>query len=230
VYSDLSMDWSGEWWIGVLGGALVLLVGAVVYARRSRTSAFRSAAALLGFSAFNGPNPFSKEERKALNLFSRGYGGKQTNMIADRLDSPSMFLFDFGYKFGLPIIANVRYNQTVAAFSSRLTGIPDFQMTPATTLDRAAPKLGFQAIHFDAHPDFGKKYWLRAENETAARVFFNNSFLDRLKILDPEAKWSVEKAGRWLIIYRHNALFAPKAIPEFWRYAQELANLFLDPH
>ena len=157
MYSDLSMSWSGEWWIGVLGGALVLLIGTVLYARRSRTSAFRSAAAHLGLSAFSGPNPFSKEERKALNLFSRGYGGKQTNMVADRPDSPSMFLFDFGYKFGLPIIANVRYNQTVVAFSARLTGTPDFQMTPATTLDRGAPKLGLQAIRFDSHPDFGSK-------------------------------------------------------------------------
>jgi hypothetical protein len=151
-------------------------------------------------------------------------------MVADRPDSPSMFLFDFGYKFGLPIIANVRYNQTVTAFSSRLTDIPDFQMTPATALDRAAPKLGFQAIHFDARPDFGNKYWLRAENETAVRAFFSNSFLDRLKILDPAANCSVEKAGRWLIIYHHNTLFSLKAIPEFWRYTRGLANLFLDPH
>jgi hypothetical protein len=150
-------------------------------------------------------------------------------MVADRPDPPSMLLFDFGYKFGLPILANVRYNQTVAAFSARLTGVPDFQMTPATTLDRAAPKLGLQAIHFDSHPDFGTKYWLRAKDETAVRSFFSSSFLDRLKTSDPGANWSVEKAGRWLIIYRHNALFSPKLMPEFWRSVHGMANLFLDP-
>jgi hypothetical protein len=230
MYTASAMNWSGEWWIGVLGGGLLLLIGTTVYAKRLRSLRIRSAALRLGFSLFNGSNPFSKEDRKASNLFSRGYGGKMRNTIADRLDLPSVFLFDFCYKFGLPIIANVRYTQTVAAFSARLTGIPDLQMTPASTLDRAAPKLGFQAIHFDMDPDFGKKYWLRAKDETAVRLFFNKSFLDRLKILDPTAKWSVEKTGRWLIVYRHNALFAPEALSGFLAYAQALAHLFLDAH
>ncbi len=224
------MNWSGEWWIGVLGGALALLIGTVLYARRTRKSAFRSVAAHIGLSAFDCPNTFRKEERRALTLFSRGYGGKQTNMVADRPDPPSMLLFDFGYKFGLPIIAHVRYNQTVAAFSARLTDIPDFQMTPVTVLDRAAPKLGLQAIGFDSHPDFATRYWLRAKDETAVRAFFSSSFLDRLKASDPAANWSVEKAGRWLIIYCHNALLPSKAIPEFWRTAHGMARVFLDPH
>jgi len=151
-------------------------------------------------------------------------------MFADRLDSPSTLLFDFGYRFGLPLLAGIRYNQTVAAFSARLTGVTDFQLTPATALDRTAPKLGLQAIRFDSHPDFGQRYWLRADDETAARAFFSSSFLDRLALSDPPANWSVEKAGRWLLVYRHNVVFSPKAILESWQYARGLANLFLEPH
>jgi len=223
------MDWSGEWWVVILGAGLVFIVAGTLYLTRSRAFTFRSAAAQLGFIDLQGLNPFSDEEKKGMNLFSRGSGGKTANMFGDRVASPSLLLFDFAYNFALPPHPSARYNQTVAAFKAPVEGIPDFQMTPATALDGAGPQVGPQAIRFDSHPDFGQRYCLRAGTEAAVRAFFGSSFLDRLMTSDPAADWSVEKAGRWLLVYRHNALFSPKAIPESWQHAQALANLFLEP-
>jgi len=224
------MDWSGEWWVLILGPGLVILVVGILYFTRSRAFMFRSAAAQLGLIALQGLNPISEEEKKGLSLFSAGSNGKMTNLFGDRVDSPSRLLFDFAYSSGQPAPPSVWCRQTVAAFKAPLTGIPDFQMTPADALKSPAPKPGPQPIRFDSHSDFGRRYSLRADNETAVRAFFSSSFLDRLTAFDPEADWSVEKSGRWLIVYRHNVQFPPKAIAETWPHAQELASLFLEPH
>jgi hypothetical protein len=221
------MDWSGEWWVVILGPGLVFLVIGILYFTRSRAFTFRSAAAQLGFVAFQGPNPSSAEVRKGFDLFSRGSDGKTANMFADHFSTPSMLLFDFSYQSGLPPQAGARFNQTVAAFAVHLPGVPDFQMTAATALDGPVPAP--PAIHLDSHPDFARKYRLRAADEAAVRAFFSGPFLDRLTASDPAATWSVEKAGPWLIVYHHNLLFPPKTIPESWQFVHELANLFLAP-
>jgi hypothetical protein len=222
------MDWSGEWWVLILGPGLVILVGGVLYFTRSRAFRFRSAAAQLDLIALQGLNPISDEDKKGFNLFSRGSGGKMTNLFGDRVDSPSRLLFDFADSFGLPAQDSAKRQQTVAAFAAAKDGIPNFQMTPARALEGAPLISGAPPIRFDSHPDFGRRYALRAGNETAIRALFGHSFLDRLTACDPEAGWSVEKAGRWLLVYRHNQFFAPDAIPESWQRAQALASLFLE--
>ena len=184
-----AMDWSGPWWLAVVGLGLVFLIGAAVYARRSRSSGFISVAAQFDLKAWERPTPFSLEERKGFNLFSRGYGVKWANMFADDLEAPSTLCFDFSYRFGLRFVANVGYRQSVAAFSARLTSLPDFQLTPATFLDRILMKLGMQSIRFRSRPDFGKKSWLRARDEFGVRALFSDAFLDRLAFADPRAAW-----------------------------------------
>jgi len=223
------MDWSGEWWVLILGPGLVILVVGILYFTRSRAFRFRSAAAQLELIALQGLNPISDEDKKGFNLFSRGSGGKMTNLFGDRVNSPSRLLFDFADSFGPAPQTVAKSQQTVAAFET-LDGIPNFQMIPAHALGGAPLNVGPPPIRFDSHPEFDRRYALRAGNETAIRAFFNPPFLDRLTASDPEAGWSVEKAGRWLLVYRHNQFFAPDAIPESWQRAQALANLFLQPH
>jgi hypothetical protein len=223
------MDWSGPWWLFVLGSGVALLLGAAVYASRSRRSAFGSTAAQLGLRVFNGPAPFSNEEKKGLNLFSRGYAGKWSNMFVDNPEMPSALFFDFSYRFGLRLIASVGYSQSVAAFSARLTSLPDFQLTPATSLERLAPKLRPQALRFESRPEFGRKYCLRASDEIAARALFTEAFIDRLSITDPKAAWYVEKSGRWLLVYLHGKSCAPSGFTDFFQACRTMADLFLTP-
>jgi hypothetical protein len=221
------MDWSGPWWLIVLGFALALLIGTAVYARRSRRSGFFGAAARLGLAPFLGPVPFNPEERKGFNLFSRGYSATWTNLMVDNPDVPSALLFDFSYRFGLRIIASVGYSQTVAAFSARLTSLPDFQLTPTTSLERMAPKLGLQGLYFESRPEFRKRYWLRARDEISVRAIFTDTRIDHLAASDPQAMWYVEKIGRWLLVYSHGRTYSPADLPGFFVAARAMADLFL---
>jgi hypothetical protein len=86
-----------------------------------------------------------------------------------------------------------------------------------------------QGIRIESRPQFGKKYWLRSKDEILAKALFTNALVDRLMSCDPQAGWSAEKSGRWLFVYRHGKLFAPQALPGFWRSAQAIADLFLRP-
>jgi hypothetical protein len=224
------MDWSGEWWVLILGPGLVILVVGILYFTRSRAFRFRSAAAQLELIALQGLNPISDEDKKGFNLFSRGSGGRITNLFGDRVNSPSRLLFDFADHFGPSSQTNPTCQQTVAAFAAPTGGLPDFQMIPACALEGAPLSLDPPLIRFESQPDFARRFALRADNETAIRAFFSSSFLNRFTASDPEASWSVEKAGRWLLVYRGNEFFAPDAIPESWQRAQALANLFLEPH
>jgi hypothetical protein len=214
----------------VLVIGISLLIGIAVYTRRSRRSGFGAAAGRMGLGAFEGTIPFGTDDRKGFNLFSRGYAGTWTNMLADNPEVPSTLLFDFSYRFGLRIIASVGYSQTVAAFSARLTGLPDFQLAPATSLERIAPKLGAHGIQFESRPEFGKKYWLRTNNEISVRAIFSDAFIDRFFSVDPKAEWYVEKSGQWLLVYRHGVLFAPQDLPAFGYASRAIANLFFEPH
>jgi hypothetical protein len=213
----------------VLGIGISLLIGIAVYTRRSRRSGFGSAAARMGFTAFEGI-PFSTDDRKGFNLFSRGYAGRSTNMLADNLEVPSTPLFDFSYRFGLRTIASVGYCQTVAAFSAGLTGLPDFQLTPATALERLAPKMGIQGFRFESRPKFQKRYWLRAKDEVSVRAVFSDAFIDRLAAADPHAQWYVEKSGGWLLVYSHGKTYPPQALAGFLGATRVVADLFLPTH
>jgi hypothetical protein len=215
-----------EWfWIGVLALGPVTLVGVRIYAARSRRKAFRSAAVAIGLDAFPKTRPIPRRTSKKFNLFSRGNSGRGINICSDQI--VSRLLFDFRYVFGIPLIASRRYAQTVAAFSVGIAGLPDFQLTPATRLDRVAPKLGFKAIRSDRRPEFNKRYWLRSDEDFRVSALFTDQLIDHLASIDLRAEYSIEKGGDWLILYRHGVLTSPASLADFWRSAERLAALFV---
>jgi hypothetical protein len=166
------MDWSGEWWVLILGPGLVILVVGILYFTRSRAFRFRSAAAQLGFIALQGLNPISDEEKKGVRLFSESSGGKITNLFGDRIDAPSRLVFDFTTNTPSP---GAQSAQTVAAFRCSFEDVADFKMIPIDAVD----------------------------------------------------EWLIEKAGRWIIFYRHSVLISPDEIPGWWQRVQSIANPFL---
>ncbi len=215
-------DW---FWILLLAFGVVVLVGARVFGARSRRKAFCAAAAGLGLGMSQKTRPISRRESKKFNLFSRGNSRKWINICSDPIGS--RLLFDFRYVFGIPLIASRRYAQTVAAFSVGRSGLPDFQLTPATSLDRIVPKLGFKAIRNERHPEFNKRYWLRGDQDFQIGALFTDQLIDRLTSLDCRGEYSIEKGGDWLIVYRHDVLVSPESIADFWKFAEQLAGLFV---
>jgi len=216
------MDWSGEWWVLILGPGLVILVVGIVYFTRSRAFRFRSSAAQLGLIALQGLNPISEQDKDKSRLFCRK--GKISNLYGDRVRSPSRLLFDFSASAGLsPARANSR--ETVAAFTAP-DGIPDFQLIPASAANVPPPKAGLHNIRLDS--DFGRRYSLHAEAESSVRNLFSSVLIDRLIGAASGAEWSVEKAGAWLLVYRNDVMFPPDSITDSLQRAQAVANVFLE--
>jgi hypothetical protein len=114
-------DW---FWISLLAVGAVLLVGARVYAARSRRKALRSAAEALGLGMSKKTRPISGRESKKFNLFSRGNSGKWINIYSDPIGG--RLLFDFRYVFGLPFIASHRCADgcRILGGANRFAGFP----------------------------------------------------------------------------------------------------------
>src|ERR1700737_2184304 len=174
------MNWSSQLWVVPIFVGVSLLIGVRLYASRSGKMALDAVTSRLGLARLAARAPFSSEECKGLSLFSRG-NRKWENMFSNNAAMITL-LFDY-YTFGISLLANVRNRQTVAAFSASMTNLPDFQLTPATALDRIAPKLGSQAIQFASWPDFGKNYWLRAARDRSTgpvrRPFYRSPSVSR---------------------------------------------------
>jgi hypothetical protein len=219
------MDWSGEWWVLILGPGLIILVVGILYFTRSRAFRFRSSTAQLGFIALQGLNPISDEEKQKFSLFSRGAGGKITNLFGDRIDSPSKLIFDFAANVGSPPSP---CNQTVAAFHVSSDGTPDFQMIPVSVSDRISPGAARQAIRFESCPDFAARFQVYGDNEAAIRAFFTSNLVSHLANFNADTDCVIEKAGRWLILYRPNVLIPPDKIFESWQQLQSLAAPILE--
>ena len=208
----------------ILGPGLVILAVGILYFTRSRAFRFRSAAAQLGLIALQGLKPIADQDKNKSNLFSRASGGRISNLFGDRVQHPSRLLFDFFDSVGSPEGSK----QTVSAFAAP-DSLPNFQLIPANLASAMPPSLLLPNVCLDS--DFGRRYSLRAEHEGAAVPgLFSNDLMDRLAAADSAAAWSLEKAGAWLLVYRHNVLFPSQSIAESWQQAQAMASVFLEAH
>ncbi len=207
-------------WVAVLISGVLLLIGVTIYQRRVRKIAIQIAAARLGLKQIKG-RLFSRTERKRLPLLHRGLFGKYSNALADKSATTRVLIFDYSYIFGLPLLADTRYHQTVAAF--RVPGtVPDFALAPATNLDRVLKSYDWSGVVLDWDPEFLRRYWLRGPDEHAIRTFFSSGLTTRIRELDPTTRWSIEKGGEWLLIYIHGCIFNP---PDMWPIVTALAQI-----
>ena len=122
------MDWSGEWWVLILGPGLVILVVGILYFTRSRAFRFVPQPPQLGLIALQGLNPITEQDKNKSNLFCKGGAGKITNLFGDRVKNPSRLLFDFSDSVGSA--AGTNCTQTVAAFAAP-DSVQDFQLIPS---------------------------------------------------------------------------------------------------
>jgi len=110
-----------------------------------------------------------------------------------------------------------------------MTNLPDFELAPATVVDRVAPSLGFQAIQLESRPEFGKQYWLRGPDEIAIRALFSAVLIDRFTTLDVGRRWSIEKGGDWLVVFSWGRIVSTGHLPDFFKASEVIADLFLRP-
>jgi len=125
------------------------------------------------------------------------------------------------------IVKAIYYTQTVIAFPAKATISPDFEMAPATQIDKVIKGFASETVVIDDQPEFSKRYWLRSREGARLRALFNPGLVAKLAMLDPGARWSIEKAGDWLLIYIWKTTAQPGSIRDFCVQTDALASLFV---
>lgn len=200
--------------------ALVLLfLGLNAYLEAKRRREFAEEALRLGFAAppeGEGGWPFDQGHA----LFSLGRGQAIDNLVQSSHGARS-WIFDYEYTTGSGK-SRSRHTQTVAAFETPAS-LPRFQMFPEQFYHWFAELVGFKDIDFDDNKQFSDQYRLLAEDEAAIRRLFNPPAVSRLAALPG---WSVEGAGRILLVYQASKIAKPAALGGFVERTREIARNF----
>lgn len=216
------MDWSSPWiWVPVLAIGIVLVIGIRTYSSRKRNKKVRRVLVGMGFRP--GPRKaFSKAAKKKLPLLRKGHSGIFSRVFVK--EGPAeIIVFDYRYTFGIPLLAARYVWQTVVAISVRDTGLPDFQLAPATSLDKVGWKIGSDRIR-TGDDQFDGRYWLRGRDVRGIEYVFRPPIPHIIASHDPEHMLSVEHGGDWLLVFAESSMLDPSAIPRLITTAGELGN------
>ncbi len=206
---------------GLLFAIVVLLWGR--HAARRRREAFSAAAMQIGFSFELAGAPFSPSEASDFHLFTTGHSKEFHNILRGRTDGKDVLIFDYRYVTGGGKTQST-HQQTVAAFRLDGAHLPSFQLQPENLLHRLSALFGYQDIDFPEHPEFSRRYLLRGQNEAAVRAFFSPPVIDAFESLSPEARWSVEGGGNWLLVYHEGKRINPAEVPQFLQETASAAS------
>ncbi len=208
-------------WVPVLVIALGTVIAVPRWQARKRKQEASAIVTGFGFTPHRTRKPFSRTERKPIPLL-RHPGRKFENVFADGEDR---LLFDYRYSFGIPLHAGIYYWQTVAAFRVRMNPFPNFQLHPATRIDRLIRRFARRTVEIQGQENFTKRYWLRGSDSVALGALFTPDRIARLFALDPDGRWSVEKGGNWLVVYSKGMVFAPNSLSGSLAHAEALAKI-----
>ena len=177
---------------------------------RKRTAALTNTAIDMGFT-------FAGETRAPYlqtSLFGKGHSHKFENiMIGDRAGL-MVRLFDYSFTEGGGK-SQYTYTQTVATFSKDDGSLPYFELRPVNILDRAWDAVAHKNIHFDAEPEFARRYVLQGALPEKVRALFTPSLISFLDGLDAHGKWHIEGVGGTLVVYRADKKTAPEQMLTF---------------
>ncbi len=111
---------------------------------------------------------------------------------------------------------------TVVHVSETDLAIPDFALEPESFGTKFSELMGGKDIDFAEFPEFSQKYYLRSENEAAARNFFNEAVV---RFLENREEIHIECHKHRLLIYKKLDLLEPHEIEFLERYAEEFVQL-----
>lgn len=135
-------------------------------------------------------------------------------------------LFAFGYTNSNPGPRHTPevFWQSVAAFRFPSAALPQFHLAPEHWWNKVGKALGHQAIGFESHPEFSKRYILRGADESAIRNFFQPALVDYFLSLPEESAWHVEAADQWLLLYHANKTLKAAELRSFWDTVATIAG------
>lgn len=194
--------------VSVIVAVVALVLGVYLLVKRAqmrRTEEFRTMAYSLGYE-FDETDPTLLEgELGQLPFFQRGRRGRVRNVVRRSTSGREVRLFDYTYTTGGGQHSR-NHQQSIVALYERERPLPPFELRPEHVFHRLATALGFQDIDFDDSPEFSKRYLLRGADEQALRNLFSPVVRQRL---EEEKGWSMEAAGGWVLLTRHEKSVKP---------------------
>lgn len=188
---------------------------------RKRTQALANTAIEMGFT-FDGE---ARTPYLQTPLFGKGHSRKFENVMTGDRVGFIVRLFDFSFTVGRGKNQQT-HRQTVASFSKEHVSFPYFELRPANLLSRAWDAMAHKNIHFDAEPEFARRYVLQGALPDKVRELFTPSLISFLDGLDVHAKWHIEGVGGTLVIYRADKKTPPEQMRTFLEETSQIATTF----
>lgn len=193
----------------VLAGCLIALVIAVIVVildkrrEQRRLEDVTAWAGDHGYSVEGGLKKFEETtlspDLMALPVFRRGRTQRVRNLVRGTTQGSDTFLL-FDFRYVVPSGKNsTSIEQTMVAFELAGINLPAFERRPEGVFARIGQALGDPDIDFDNSPEFSRQYQLRGRDIEAVRRLFERY---AVPYLANTTGWSVEGAGRWLVVYR----------------------------
>ncbi|NQT17941.1 MAG: hypothetical protein HQ582_34635 [Planctomycetes bacterium] len=200
--------------LAVGGGAVAIVIVVGVMMRRlkkKRRRKLRRVAKSMNFSfTLDGRGGVPKSV-DALYLFNQGHSHRFRNVMRGKANGIDVAIFDYGYVIGIGDHAST-YDQTVILFLSPSLSLPAFSLRPEEFFDKIASVLGYEDIDFGTHPEFSKRYLLKAEDENMVRKVFTD---DVLEFYTKNEELHTEGTGDHLVFYRPDENVEPEEIQQF---------------
>jgi hypothetical protein len=111
---------------------------------------------------------------------------------------------------------------TVLHLSDLRGSIPDLALEPEALWTKFSELSFGRDIDFPEHPGFSKKYYLRGDNESAIRNFFN---ADLIQFLDTHEGLHIESHRNKILIYARRNELVPQEIETVLHFGIELLNV-----
>lgn len=193
---------------------------------RKRTEALQNAAMMIGFT-FGGEEWPDKGRAPKLGteLFGKGHSRQIKNIMTGTGGGLRISLFDYAYTIGSGKNSQT-YRQSVASFSKDDASLPYFALRPANVLDKAWDAVAHKNIHFEAAPEFARRYVLRGALPEKVQELFTPGLISFAEGLDAREKWHIEGAGDTLVVYRLSKKVAPEKLRDFLDQTSAIASGF----
>lgn len=211
--------------VGGIIGSIIAVCLLAWYAGRKRRKELAAVAETLNFSFSEDPGVFLLPLLADFELGGHGHGKKGRNVMTGKSGDIDVTIFDFQYTTGSGKNSHT-YLQTVGVFTSSALNLPTFALRPEHIFHKIGGVFGYQDIDFDRHPEFSKKYLLRADDEEACRAVFTGPVL---RYFEGQKHIHTEGKGHTLLFYRQSKKVRPSDIPAFLQDGFGVFSLFKNP-
>jgi hypothetical protein len=177
-------------------------------AAKRRTEALGRVAETLGFNLTTQASVGSVPGFTALPLASRGKSQAVHNLLTGRIDGHDLRVFDFKYVTGSGKHRQT-HRQSVVGVTLPAARLPPFTLQPESIWNKIGALFGSRDINFENHPEFSRRYHLRADMEEAVRAVFQDPVLHHFETMDGV---SLEANGNTFILYRQDRVLEPERL------------------